>query len=71
VQELPHNKSACTIAQAIIGIGNSLGLSIIAEGIEAVEQHEFLKESDCHIFQGYLHSKPLSIEDFSAYVNPA
>jgi diguanylate cyclase (GGDEF)-like protein/PAS domain S-box-containing protein len=69
VQELPANKSACTIVQAIIGVGNSLGLSIIAEGVEVQQQLAFLKESGCQTFQGYLHSPPLPIEEFVSYLS--
>jgi len=71
VQEVPKNVSSCTIVQAIIGIATSLGLGIIAEGVEAERQLAFLKDNGCHAFQGFLHSQPLSIEDFFNYVEAA
>lgn len=41
-----------------------MGLSVIAEGVETEEQREFLARLGCHSFQGYLFSRPLSLEEF-------
>ncbi|HEV2332463.1 MAG TPA: EAL domain-containing protein [Gammaproteobacteria bacterium] len=48
------------IAHAIIALGESLKLEVIAEGVETVRQMETLKAQGCHIMQGYLFSPPLS-----------
>jgi EAL domain-containing protein (putative c-di-GMP-specific phosphodiesterase class I) len=41
-----------------------LGLSVIAEGVETVEQRDFLAHIGCHAYQGYLFSRPVPLEAF-------
>ncbi|MOA60577.1 Oxygen sensor protein DosP [compost metagenome] len=45
-------------------MARSLELEVIAEGVETPEQLEFLQGLDCHLYQGYLHSRPLPLEEF-------
>lgn len=52
------------IVQTIIGMGNNLGLEIIAEGVETESQREFLQIHGCPICQGYLFSKPVPLDAF-------
>jgi len=75
VRELPENTEDRAIAQAIIGMGKALGLTIVAEGVETNEQQEFLRELACDEIQGFLFSKPvvadriaelLRLQDFAA-----
>ena len=61
---IPQDTSDCAIASAIISIGRQLGHRVIAEGVETVEQLEFLRASGCDEVQGYLYSRPLPAEDF-------
>ena len=63
VQDLPHDSEDRAIAQAIISMGKALGLTVVAEGVETVEQANFLRERDCDEMQGYLFSKPVPAED--------
>lgn len=56
------------IVEAVVGLGHSLGLSVIAEGVETEEQLAFLKARQCDEIQGYLFSKPLSVADFEAFL---
>lgn len=56
------------IATAIIQLSRSLGLRTIAEGVETIEQQEFLKSRGCEEAQGYYYSRPLPAEDFAAFV---
>ncbi len=56
-----------TIASAIVNLGNSLGLNVIAEGIEYQEQNEKLMELGCQLAQGYLFGKPMSAAEFEDY----
>ena len=61
---LPTDPSDCAIATTIIGIGQKLGHRVIAEGVETVEQMEFLRASGCDEVQGFLFSKPLTAAAF-------
>ena len=56
------------IVQTIISMGNSLGMEVIAEGVENEEQRDFLERNGCHAYQGYLFSKPVPIEEFEALI---
>ena len=55
------------IVEAIISLSQSLGLRVIAEGVETNEQAQFLKERGCDEIQGYLVSKPLAPSIFSRF----
>lgn len=56
------------IVQTIIGMAHSLGMVVIAEGVETVAQHEALMSYGCEQFQGYLFGKALSEREFTALV---
>jgi diguanylate cyclase len=56
------------LVETIIYLGHSLGLSVIAEGIEHNEQLLFLKEHHCDVVQGDLYSKPLTVMQVSALI---
>ncbi|MBN2737610.1 MAG: PAS domain S-box protein [Spirochaetales bacterium] len=60
VSEIPNNHDDMTIARAIISLAKSLNLQLVAEGVETVEQFEFMKQYACEEIQGYLFSKPIS-----------
>ncbi len=64
VRDLASGKQGSAILKAIIDMGTSLQLQIIAEGVETEEQKQFLTESGCSLFQGYLFGRPLPIEQF-------
>ena len=59
VHGLEQNRSDEAITQAIIAMSHSMGLRVIAEGVETVAQFEFLKQHGCEQAQGYLISRPL------------
>ena len=59
------------ISRTIVALGNSLGLSVIAEGVETSEQKYRLAGLGCFFYQGYFFSRPVPIEAFTAFVrNP-
>ena len=59
VRDLPVDSEDQAIAQAIISMGKALGMTVIAEGVETVEQEAFLRSHACDEMQGFLFSKPL------------
>jgi diguanylate cyclase (GGDEF)-like protein/PAS domain S-box-containing protein len=65
IKDLPGNESDAAIATATIAMAHSLGLKVVAEGVETVEQLNFLKKYDCEFIQGYLFSKPVDQNAFS------
>ncbi|TKB50093.1 sensor domain-containing protein [Ferrimonas aestuarii] len=62
ISGIPADQDSRAIAQAIISMGHSLSLTVIAEGVENHEQAEFLQQSGCLLAQGFLFSKPLSAD---------
>lgn len=68
VQDVCVNKDDAAITSAIIAMAHSLELNIVAEGIEEVEQLEFLYHRGCEIGQGYLFGKPLPVEEMTKFL---
>jgi diguanylate cyclase (GGDEF)-like protein/PAS domain S-box-containing protein len=66
VKGIHENKSDKTLVSTIINMGHSLGLSVVAEGVETAEQLSFLGERNCQEVQGFYLSKPLSSESLQA-----
>jgi diguanylate cyclase (GGDEF)-like protein len=62
VRDLAEDAGDQAIAQAIISMGKALGLTVIAEGVETIEQEGFLRDHACDEMQGYLFSKPVPPE---------
>ncbi len=62
VQDIPEDDNDMAIAAAIISLGRSLGLPVIAEGVETPAQVSFLRERGCQIAQGFYYSRPLTAE---------
>ena len=68
VQNMLINENDAVITRTIVTLGHSLGLEVLAEGVETLAQKEFLMQIGCHAFQGYLFSKPLPALAFEAFV---
>ena len=66
--EVPAKKDDNSIVIAIIAMAHSLGQKVIAEGVEELEQVEFLRHFHCDIIQGFYFSKPLNRDNFNAYL---
>ncbi|MGF6515352.1 diguanylate cyclase (GGDEF)-like protein [Pseudomonas sp. BT76 TE3572] len=71
VQDLLDDDDDATIVRAIIQLGKSLGMQVIAEGVETPEQEAYIISEGCHEGQGYLYSKPLPARELSAYLKQA
>ena len=67
---VPSDEDRTTITSAIVALGRSLRLGVIAEGVESPEQVAFLRELGCDEMQGYLVSRPLPPRDFAAFLQP-
>ena len=68
VRNLDNNPHDKVIVRAIIQLAQTLGILVVAEGVENVEQSRFLTDNDCFIMQGYLFSEALPANDFEAFM---
>ncbi len=58
VADILTDPNDAVIARSVVALGTALGLGIIAEGVETVEQRDFLATIGCHRYQGYLFARP-------------
>jgi diguanylate cyclase (GGDEF)-like protein/PAS domain S-box-containing protein len=65
VRDIGADPNDAIIARAVISLGHSLGMSVIAEGVSSPEQLAFLRENGCDEMQGYLFSRPVPIEELA------
>ncbi|MBF6631277.1 MAG: EAL domain-containing protein [Comamonas sp.] len=68
VREALLSANDASIARTIVALGHSLGLQVIAEGVETVEQRDFLAANGCSYWQGYLFSRATPAKAFEAWV---
>ena len=71
VRDLMSNPNDAAIANTVIALGHSLGLSVIAEGVETTAQHHFLAAQGCDAYQGYLLGRPMPLADFEHHMTRA
>ncbi len=69
VRKILVNSADALIVQAVIALGHSLGLEIIAEGVEELAQAKYLRFLQCDVMQGFLVSKPLPVNEIEAFLN--
>jgi EAL domain-containing protein (putative c-di-GMP-specific phosphodiesterase class I) len=68
VADLPKDADSGAIVDAILAMAKSLGLDVVAEGVENVEQLRFLEDRGCRAFQGYYFSRPLPAAEVAGYL---
>ncbi|MDX1724195.1 MAG: EAL domain-containing protein [Pseudomonas sp.] len=71
VQDLLDDEDDATIVRAIIQLGKSLGMQVIAEGVETVEQEAYIIAQGCNEGQGYFYSKPLPARELTLFLKQA
>lgn len=64
IRDIPQNLEDRAITQAIIAMGRTLSLTVVAEGVETEAQEDFLRENACDQSQGYYFSRPVAADDF-------
>ena len=67
VRDVLIDPNDAAIARTIVTLAESLGLKVIAEGVETAEQRDFLASVGCHDYQGYFFSRPLPIDRFETF----
>jgi diguanylate cyclase (GGDEF)-like protein len=68
VRGLPGDANDTAIARAVIALGRSLNLAVVAEGVERDEQYEYLRELGCDAIQGYLISRPMPADEVAQWL---
>jgi diguanylate cyclase (GGDEF)-like protein/PAS domain S-box-containing protein len=71
IRNILTDTNDAAIARMVVVLAESLGLAVIAEGVETEAQRDFLASQGCHAYQGYLFSRPLPVEGFEAFAQRA
>lgn len=69
VRDILVDANDAAISQMIVTLAQSLGIAVIAEGVEREEQRLMLASQGCHTYQGYLFNRPVVVDDFRALVH--
>jgi EAL domain-containing protein (putative c-di-GMP-specific phosphodiesterase class I) len=68
VRDVARDRDDAAIAAAIVGLGRTLGLRVVAEGVESTAQLEFLRKQGCDDIQGYLVAQPMTGDEAIAWL---
>ena len=71
VQGLGRGNSDAAICEAIIAIAHQLGLKVVAEGVETLEQFNYMRERECHSIQGFFFGMPMPLKQLLCHVDSA
>ncbi|MFS0775199.1 EAL domain-containing protein [Neobacillus sp. 3P2-tot-E-2] len=65
-----ENKNQRSVCRTLVAMGRNLGMNVVAEGVEEIEQYQFLCSIGCHNMQGYYFSRPTSVEMVETFFTP-
>ena len=68
VMDIPNDLNDMEITAAVIAMAHKLSLKVVAEGIETVEQIDFLKQNRCEYGQGFMIARPMPSSDLESYI---
>ena len=71
IDDISHDLDDRKIIKAIIEMGHTLGIKVLAEGVETAEQLDYLRAQGCDMYQGYFRSRPLPADDFAVFLKDA
>lgn len=69
VSDIPGDRDDAAIVVAICALGENLGLNVVAEGVETLEQSVFLQQHGCRLMQGFYYGKPLDVDRISSLLS--
>ena len=69
VRDILIDPNDAAIARTVVALAESMGLGVIAEGVEIAEQRNFLSDIGCYLYQGYFYSKPLPVDAFEQFAS--
>jgi len=68
INDITEDHDDAAITDAVIRLGHSLGLTVVAEGVETLEQAQILRQKGCDVLQGYYFSKPIPADEFEQWL---
>jgi EAL domain-containing protein (putative c-di-GMP-specific phosphodiesterase class I) len=68
VRDILEDATSRAIARSVVSFSRAMGVQVIAEGVETLEQRHLLEEMGCRTFQGYLFSRPLPLDRLHAFL---
>lgn len=69
VSDTATDSDSRAIVNGIVGLANALSLTVVAEGVETLEQEQFLRDIGCQTLQGYFIGRPMPVEQFEAWIS--
>ncbi len=70
VRDIPGDDNDAAIARAIVALGRSMQMEVIAEGVENADQEVFLHQQDCDAIQGFRYGRPVPADEFERFLRP-
>ena len=71
VQDLENDEADRALVDGLIALAGRLGLKVVAEGVETQAQLDYLRQAGCHYLQGFVHARPLTLDDAVAFLKSA